>query len=124
MAFMHSLDFVKMTKYTEFRVADSEALARAIDEPGKQYALYVFHGSRKWEDWSQGQTASRFNVNANSFTDRVTLKVPPGVYRVEWVNPSSGAVIASTSLDSRGGDTVLETPRYHVDIALRMKRLP
>ena len=124
MAFMHSLDFVKMTKYTEFRVADTSALARAIAEPGKQYALYIFHGSRKWEDWSQGQTASRFNVSANSFTDRVTLKVPPGAYHVEWVNPSSGAAIASTSLDSKGGETVLETPRYHVDIALRMKGLP
>jgi hypothetical protein len=90
-------------------------------EPGKQYALYLFHGSRKWEDWSQGPTASRFNVNANWFTDIVMLKLLPGVYQVEWVNPSSGAVIASTSLDSKGGDTVLETPRYFVDIALRMK---
>jgi len=121
MAFMHSLDFAKMTKYTEFRVADSEALARAIAEPGKQYALYLFHGDRKREDWSQGSTAVRFNVKANWFTDRVTLKLLPGVYHVEWVNPSSGAVIASTSLNSKGGDTVLETPRYFVDIALRMK---
>jgi hypothetical protein len=121
MAFMHSLDFVKMTKYTEFRVADSKALARAIADPGKQYALYLFHGSRKWEDWSQGPTASRFNVNANWFRDSVILKLLPGAYHVDWVNPSSGAVIASTSLDSKGGDTVLETPRYFVDIALRMK---
>jgi len=52
------------------------------------------------------------------------LRPLPGVYHVEWVNPSSGTVIASTSLDSKGGDTVLETPRYFVDIALRMKRLP
>jgi hypothetical protein len=124
MAFMLSLEFVKMTKYTEFRVADPEALARAIAEPGRQYALYVFHGSRKWEEWSQGPTASRFNVNANWFADRVVLKIPPGSYRVEWVNPSSAAVIASTSLESKGGDTELETPRYLVDIALRMKRLP
>jgi hypothetical protein len=124
MAFMLSLDFVRMTKYTEFRVADLEALARAIAEPGRQYALYLFHGSRKWEEWSQGPTASRFNVNANWFADRVILKTPPGSYWVEWVNPSSGAVIASTSLESKGGDTELETPRYFVDIALRMKRLP
>jgi hypothetical protein len=42
---------------------------------------------------------------------------------VEWVNPSSGVVIASNALESKGGDTVLETPRYFTDIALRMKRL-
>ena len=122
--FMLSLDFVRMTKYTEFRVANPEALARAIGESSRQYALYLFHGSRKWEEWPQGPTASRFNVNTNWFTDRVVLKVPPGAYRVEWVNPSSGAVIASTSLESKGGDTEIETPRYFVDIALRMKRLP
>ena len=123
MEFMHSLDFVKMTKFTEFHVAGSDALARAIAEPGKQYALYLFHGSRKWEDWSQGPTASRLNVNTNWFTDKISLKVAPGAYRVEWVNPSSGAVISSTSLDAKGGETVLETPRYFVDIALRMKRV-
>jgi hypothetical protein len=124
MDFMRSLDFVRMTKYTEFRVSDPEAPARAIAEPGKQYALYLFHGDRKWEEWSQGPTASRFNVNANWFSDSVTLKIPPGAYRVEWVNPSSGVVIASNALESKDGDTVLQTPRYFTDIALRMKRLP
>ncbi len=122
--FMMGLDFIKMKKYTDFRVTDSEALARAIAEPGKQYALYVFHGSRKWDEWSQGRTAVRFNVNADWFTDTVTLKIPAGAYRVEWVNPSSGAVIASKSLESKGGDVTLETPRYFADIALRMKREP
>jgi hypothetical protein len=43
---------------------------------------------------------------------------------VEWFNPSSNAVIASTLLDSKVGEMVLETPRYFVDIALRMKRQP
>ncbi len=122
MDFMKSLDFIRMRRYTDFRVGGSGALARAIAEPGEQYALYLFHGSRKWEKWPQGPTASRFDVSANWFRDRITLKVPRGAYRVEWVNPSSGAVIASGSLDARGAETVLRTPRYFVDIALRMKR--
>jgi hypothetical protein len=122
MMFMHSLDFLQMKKYTDFRVGDAKVLARGIAEPGKQYALYLFHGSRKWEDWSQGPTATRFNISANWFTDRVALDVPTGAYRVEWVNPASGAVIESSTLDCRGGETALETPRYYVDIALPMKR--
>ncbi len=122
MGFMRSLDFVRMTKYTEFRVAGSDALARAIAEPGRQYALYLFHGSRKWDEWSQGPTASRFHVNANWFQEKVVLKVARGVYQVEWVNPSSGAVITSRTVTAKDGDTVLETPRYFMDIALRMKR--
>ncbi|MFN7995926.1 MAG: hypothetical protein U0Q18_20105 [Bryobacteraceae bacterium] len=122
MSFMHSLDFVRMKKYTDFGVDDSKALARGIAEPGKQYALYLFHGNRKWEDWSQGPTASRFNISANWFTDRVALKVSPGAYSVEWINPASGDVISSSTMDCKSGETSLETPRYYVDVALRMKK--
>ena len=63
MNFMKSLDFIKMEKFTGFRVSDSLVLARGIAEPGRQYAIYLFHGSRKWEEWPQGPTASRFNVD-------------------------------------------------------------
>jgi hypothetical protein len=122
--FMHSLDFVKMTKFTEFQAANSGVLTRAIAEPGKQYAVYFFHGSRKWDDWPQGATSSRFNADLNWFTDSLTIDVPPGTYRVEWINPASGALIEASSRECKGGNCLLQTPRYYVDIALRMRRLP
>ena len=60
---MNSLDFIKMEKFTGFSVSDSAVLARGIAESGKQYALYLFHGTRKWEEWPQGPTASRLNID-------------------------------------------------------------
>ncbi|HVN21702.1 MAG TPA: cellulase family glycosylhydrolase [Dongiaceae bacterium] len=122
--FMQSLDFVQMTKFTGFRVTTSGALARAISETGKQYAVYLFHGSRKWDDWPQGPTSSRLNVDLNWFTDSLSIDVPRGTYKIEWINPASGALIQSSSQHCNGGNCILETPRYFFDIALRMRRVP
>jgi hypothetical protein len=124
MEFMRSLDYVKMTKFSGLRVADSGALARGIAQPGKQYALYVFHGTRKWDNWSQGPTASRFNVDVAWHADTVSIDLPQGTYSIKWINPATGAVIASGSKECSGGEFVLETPRYCTDIALRMDLLP
>ena len=113
-----------MTKFTGFQLTDSTALVRGIAEPGKQYAVYIFHGTRKWEDWPQGATASRFNVDVNWFADTVYLYVPPGTYQIQWINPTTGAVIDSGSRECAEGELILQTPRYYTDIALQMNRLP
>ena len=123
MSFMRSHDFVRMAKFMGFRVTDSGAVSRGIAEPRKQYALYIFHGTRKWEDWSQGPTASRFNVNVNWFTDTGSLDVPPGTDEIKWVNPAPGVAIGSGSRECAGIELVLQTPRYYTDIALNMNRL-
>jgi hypothetical protein len=124
MDFMRSLDFIKMAKFTGFKVRASGAFARGIAEPGKQYALYVFHGTRKWENWPQGPTASRFNVDVEWFADTVSIDLPRGPYSIRWINPATGAVIASERRASSGGELTVETPRYYTDIALRIDRLP
>jgi len=123
MDFMRSLDFVRMTKFTGFRVTDSRTLARGISQPGEQYALYIFHGTRKWDNWSQGPTASRFNVDVNWFADTVSIDLPRGPYSIQWINPATGAVIASGREKFSGGELILETPRYYTDIVLKIDRL-
>jgi hypothetical protein len=123
MDFMNSLDFIKMEKFTGFRVSDSLVLARGIAEQGKQYAIYLFHGSRKWEEWPQGPTSSRFNVEMNWFRDTVNINAVPGTYKVEWVNPPSGTVMKSTDLECKDGNMILDTPLYPSDIALRIRRI-
>jgi hypothetical protein len=123
MDFMNSLDFIKMEKFTDFVLPDSLVLCRGIAEPGRQYALYLFHGSRKWDEWPQGPTAIRFNVEIAQFTDMVTINAVAGKYLVEWINPSSGTVIKSYEAECTDGKLKLDTPLYTFDLALRMKRI-
>jgi hypothetical protein len=122
--FMHSLDFIRMAKFTDFSLPSSEALVKGISEPGKQYAFYFFHGSRKWDEWPQGSTANRFNVITGWFEDSICIKnMPARPYKIEWINPSSGELINSSVLKWNGGNLILLTPRYCNDIALRMKSI-
>ena len=123
MNFINSLDFIKMQKFTGFAVTDSMVLARGIAETGKQYAIYLFHGTRKWEGWPQGPTASRINIDMNWFRDKIIIDVPAGKYKAEWINPVSGESIESSTVEWEGGKLVLLTPRYLADIALRMRRI-
>lgn len=76
-----------------------QARVRALVEPGRQYALYIFGGS-------QGE---------------VTLTVPPGRYLAQWVNPRTGAVDREQTLQHPGGDAALMSPPYEQDIALRLR---
>jgi len=122
-SFMYSLDFIRMSKFAGFGVLHSDALARAIAEKGKQYALYLFHGSRRIVEWPQGATVDRFNINPGWFQDSVSINVPSGTFKIEWLNPSTGQLIDSSSKTWKGGDLILQTPRYNTDIALRMKSM-
>lgn len=121
--FMQSLDFIRMARFTGFRTTDPAVLARGIAEPGRQYAIYMFHGDRKWHNWPQGPTASRFDVDVNWFTDTVSVDIPSGTYSIQWINPATGAVVDSITRESTQGELTLQTPRYHTDIALRIDRL-
>jgi hypothetical protein len=124
MDFIRSMDIIKMTRFAGFKVSGSGVFARGIAEPGKRYALYIFHGTRKWNNWPQGPTASRFNVDVGWFADTVSIDLQPGPYSIKWINPATGAVIASGRRESSGGDLRIETPRYYTDIALKIDRLP
>jgi hypothetical protein len=123
MNFMKSLDFIKMEKFRSFKVADSLVLARGIAETGRQYAIYLFHGSRKWEEWPQGSTASRLNVQNSWFTDSLNLDIVPGRYRIEWINPVTGFIIESGEQELKEDNVTLATPKYYTDIAFRMRRI-
>ena len=112
-----------MEKFTGFSVSATGSFARAIAESGKQYALYLFHGDRKWSEWPQGATSDRFNVNLGWFRDTVNIDLPRGEYRVEWINPSSGSLIDSSNQSWTGGNLILLTPRYYTDIALKINSL-
>jgi hypothetical protein len=75
--------------------------ARVLAEVGRQYAVYV-----------RGGTGAE-----------LTLDLPEGSYRAEWVSPRTGKGEQTEDFKHAGGDRTLTAPAYTEDIALRIKRV-
>jgi hypothetical protein len=73
---------------------------RALSNPGHEYAIYL---------------------DGNGPTG-LTLTLPPGDYRVEWVNTKTGATDRSEDFHHPSSDKTLTTPSFVNGIALRLIR--
>jgi hypothetical protein len=112
--FFDGLEFVRMAPAA---VADLEgAPARALAESGRAYAIYVHHGREV-----KG-AKPRYQVDAAAREVRVSVELPAGTYRGEWVNTTTGGVEKAESFAHQGGRRELTTPRHTEDIALRLRR--
>ena len=121
--FIYSFDFWNMQQDHSFLAGGIPpgCFSRAISEPGKQYAFYIHHskyGCWFWEPMSMG---SCYNVIPGDYQENLVFSFEPGTYIAEWIDPSSGAVTSSENFTHTGGTRIIKTPRYKVDIALRMK---
>jgi hypothetical protein len=74
--------------------------ARVLAEPGRQYAVYVRGGTQA----------------------ELTLELPAGAYRVEWVHPRTTKLDRPHDIRHPGGVRVFTSPDYTEDIALRIRR--
>lgn len=112
--FMNSFDYVRMSRITDFS-APTGTIASAMGENGKQYAFYIFHGKL---------TNGCFWVGTpGSYEDEITFNtIPAGTYRLEWIDPATGAVKHTETVAHVGAKLVLKTPAYSMDLALRMRR--
>ena len=81
--FIEGFDFVKMAPDAKViaRVVPRSTSVRALSEPGKAYAIYAHGGSKV----------------------TLSLELPAGRYRAEWLNPRTGKVEKSEEIDGRGG---------------------
>lgn len=89
--------FMQVFDFVNMQPAGPRTLAKA----GEAYAVYV---------------ASPQNA--------VSLTVPAGTYRVEWVNTKTGNVDKAEQVRHGGGPVELTPPAYQEDIALRVIRKP
>jgi hypothetical protein len=115
--FMYSFDFIKMRADKSFVVSGipQGAYCRGISQQGEQYALYHHH--------SELEERNHFYITTpGKYRENLVLNLPPGVYKVEWVDPASGSVLNSVTLTHQGGNQPLATPEHTVDLALRLKR--
>jgi hypothetical protein len=53
----------------------------------------------------------------------LTLELPAGLYRAEWVNTLTGKVDKADNITHRGGTLELASPKYKDDVALRVSKL-
>ena len=114
--FVGGLDLVPMQRFEGIAGLPPGALASALAEPGRQYAVYLFHAT------DDGQWGAHFVATPGTYRDSFTLRaVPPGRYRLEWVDPVRGTIASARTLRWSGGDLTLSTPPYTLDVALRMR---
>lgn len=121
--FMQSFDFLKMKPDRSMLVGEmpEHTYWRAISEPGKQYAIYMHHstGAKQGDHKAQLQA---YRVLPDEYQHDLVLRLPAGIYRVQWIEPATGKVMRTDRLASTGDDQTLATPQYAVDIAVRIKR--
>ncbi len=114
--FVEGFDLTRLARFDGVTGVPAGAFASALAEPGKQYAVYLFHAR------DDGKWGAHFVATPGTWRDTLALKaVPAGSYRLEWVDPVSGVVRASEAVRWGGGDLALTTPPYSLDIALRMR---
>lgn len=98
--FIEGFDFVRMQPDNSIITGGvpEGAVARALVESGRQYAVYVRGGTQA----------------------RLVLDLPKGAYVAEWVDARTGEVAGRVRLDHPGGKATLASPAYTEDIALRV----
>ena len=99
--FINSFDFINMKpdKSVIKSGIPKNATARALAEPGRNYAIYINGGTEA----------------------KLVVSLARGVYTAEWINTKTGNVEKSESFRYAGGDRTLVSPKYTDDIALRIQ---
>jgi len=98
--FLHSMKLENVKPDGQVVKHAAGARARAISEPGREYAIY-FDGKGPID---------------------VLFELPAGEYAGEWLNPESGNVDRRESFRHGGGTRSLQSPPFGDGIALKLRR--
>jgi hypothetical protein len=114
--FVEGLDLAGLSRFEGVSGLAPGTRSSALAEPGRQYAVYLFHAEEEPE-WG-----AHFVPRPGRYRERLTLRgVPAGRYRREWVSPETGRVVEQEIVEWTGGDLELATPEYALDLALRLR---
>ena len=104
--FIHSFKFVRMKPDASFIKSGlpEKTQAYSLVEPGKQYATYFFSGT-----------------NPAPKNLALTLSLPKGNYRAEWIDVLSGNATKTERIKSTD-EATLVSPDWRGEIALRIRR--
>jgi len=120
--FMYNLDFIRMRQNSSYTLNNTTAkpYVRSISEPGKQYAFYLHHSKNPNDSPS---SFFYYQVQPGKYKEGITIDIPRGTYRADWVNPATGTIIRSEYFTENKVTHKFTTPEYSVDIALRIIRI-
>jgi hypothetical protein len=115
--FINGVDFIRMKPDKQLILPNSLSdyvFWRALSLPGKQYIMYMHHSF--WE-------YSAYTVQPGNYKTDMEIRIPPGRYRFEWVDPGSGKACKTEVIQSISGTVKITTPEHAVDIAMRIDRI-
>ena len=97
--FMNSLDFVRMAPaHSVLRSgAPDGASVQILAAPGKEYAIYLHHGSER------NGRRPKYAVDPAPRTPELTIDLPAGKYRAEWVDTKDGRMAKREEFAHPGG---------------------
>jgi len=103
-------------RFKDFSGTPAGAFCNGLAECGKQYVFYLFHG-----DYENGWNL-HFMPKPGNYQDTLTLNnMPAGKYKIEWIDPASGLVKNTETMNCSGGSLLIKTPLYSIDIAARIR---
>lgn len=116
--FITSVDFIRMTPDDSIVKAGTPpgGAARALVERGRTIAIYL----RRSVPANAKEAALQVSREPGPSAP-LQLEIPDGLWRAEWIDTLTGAVVRT--LDVNGGGTrTIASPDYAVDVALRLRR--
>jgi hypothetical protein len=104
--FIESFDFIHMKPDTSWIKTGlpNKTHSYALAETGKQYGAYLFSGT---------------NIAPQNLS--LTVALPAGNYRVEWIDVFTGKKAKSERVKS-SGEVTITSPDYKGEVALRIRR--
>ena len=100
--FLETFDLIRLrrARSTVRRGVPRGATVHALGRSGREYAIYLSGGSG---------------------VARLSLRLPPGRYRLTWHDPKTGRMTKRSKLSHRGGEASVVSPRYSIDLALAIR---
>ena len=115
--FLYGFNFVRMRQDKDFVKAGvpEGALLRCISEPGRQYALYLHHSRLGKDSWWYVPAPGDYRAE-------LEVVLAAGTYACEWILPETGGVMLESMIEHKGGNLLLRSPRYKLDIAFGIRK--
>jgi hypothetical protein len=115
--FIESFNFIKMSpdaKVVKSGVPGGSKV-HVLSEAGKQYALFIHEPA---PDKPKAGAPAPEKKEPASF--ELTLELPAGNYKIEWLNTLTGKVEKSEDFNHKGGEIKLASPPYSEEIAAKI----